>query len=401
MDQMGPKTTEETKTRQVLQALRTRIATGDYAAGSWLPTERSLADEFGVHRRAIRDAITMLAEEGQIICRPRYRPLVSDQPRIKSQIRFQTDPPPMPSHAAGSRLVALIMWHGCFEERTTAQQRIFWGFNQTLAQANYHGVFLDLGETIESEAENAVREAMRLHYALEHRFAGIAFYPYAYHSNRDLIRETARQIPIVLIDRQIPGIETDYVGIDNLSAMQNATRTLQEAGHSRIALVTRSEPINTVQDRIMGYRMAMRAASQGAGDQVITVDSPLEWSMFDLIFRLPRHERPTALLCVNDFIALQVAKRLELLGVHIPGDVALIGFDDLVEILPQGVGLSSVAQPFEKIGAAAADVLLKRIVAPDLLTQHIELPTTLTLRASSAVFAPNQNYGSSLVSQNA
>lgn len=394
---MGPKVSASLNSRQVLQALRARIATGDYAAGEWLPAERDIAVEFGVHRRVVRDAIETLAREGQLICRPRCRPLIAA--RAPAETRSHPEPVPSPTDAAGSRLMALIMWHGGFEAHATAQQRIFWGFNKALAQERYHGVFLDLGDTIESEEENAAREAARLHYALEHRFAGIAFYPYAYRRNRDLIREAARRTPLVLIDRQIPGIETDYVGIDNLSAMQEATRHLLAQGHDRIALVTRSEPINTVQDRITGYRAAMRGADPPAPDWVITVDSALEWSLFDLIFRQPDDERPTALLCVNDSIALQVAERLAMHGVRIPNDVALVGFDDLVQTLPQGVGLSSLAQPFEEIGAAAADLLLKRIAEPRRLVRHIELPTALTVRASSQASIPERNYGPSLVSK--
>jgi LacI family transcriptional regulator len=304
---------------------------------------------------------------------------------------------PMPPEAAGSRLVALIMWHGGFEPRASAQQRIFWGFNRALSEADYHGVFLDLGEEIESEEENAAREAARLQYALDHRFAGIVFYPYAYQRNRGLIREAARRTPLVLIDRQIPGVETDYVGIDNLSAMQDATSHLMAQGHTRIALITRSEPINTVQDRIAGYRAAMRRADPPATDQVITVDSALEWSMFDLIFRLPPADRPTALLCVNDFIALQTAERLRALGLRIPEDVSLVGFDDLVQTLPNGVALTSVAQPFEEIGASAARLLLARIADPGLIVRHTELPAILSVRASSLSAHCAKNFGADLV----
>lgn len=398
---MAPEVITSPNSLEVASLIERRIKTGVYAPGHWLPTEREMADEFGVHRRIIREAITHLAQAGRLICRPRCRPLVAGNYRPDSAKIDAAENQSAPNTAAGSRLVALIMWHGGFEPRASAQQRIFWGFNRVLSQAGYHGVFLDLGAEIESEEENASREAARLQYALDHNFAGVVFYPYAYRRNRGLIREVSRRIPLVLIDRQIPGVETDYVGIDNLRAMRDAAAHLMELGHSRIALVTRSEPINTVQDRISGYRAAMRCADPPAPDQVLTVDSDLEWLMFDLIFRLPAEERPSALLCVNDYLALQVAERLATLGARVPDDVALVGFDDLVQNLANGVGLTSVAQPFEEIGANAARFALERIANPDLLARHIELPALVSVRGSSMQHSPSRAFGASLVNTHA
>ena len=369
--------------RQLANTLRSRIETGAYAPGQWLPAERDLTGEFQVHRRTIRSAIALLSQEGRLLCRPRCRPIVTSL----------LSPNPGSSHpvtetpTVASRLVALVMWHGGLGPRTTAQQRIFWGLQRTLSQRGYHGVFLDLGETIASEEENAAHEAAHLRYAQEHKFAGIVFYAYAYRSNRELIRETARQMPLVLIDRQIPGVETDYVGINNFQAMQEATHHLLAQGHRKVALVTMAEPINTVQDRIAGYRDAMRRSEIGdpreTAGHVITVNSALEWTMFDMIFRLPRAERPTALLCVNDSVALLVAERLAACGLCIPADVALASFDDLMQTLPSGIGLTSIAQPFEEIGRQAARLLLERLAAPALQVRQVELPAALCIREST------------------
>lgn len=397
MTKMAPEVITSPNSLELAALLERRINDGRYLPGHWLPTEREMADEFGVHRRTIRGAIIHLAQAGRLICRPRCRPLVAGdyQPSVEQARSIEANPAQKDS--AGSRLVALIMWHGGFEPRASAQQRIFWGFNRVLSQAGYHGVFLDLGEEIESEDENAAREAARLQYALDHNFAGIVFYPYAYRRNRGLIREVARRLPFVLIDRQIPGVEADYVGIDNLRAMQDATAHLMAQGHSRIALVTRSEPINTVQDRISGYREAMRSAEPPAPDHVLTVDSDLEWSMFDLIFRLPASERPTALLCVNDYLALQVAERVEALGVRVPDDVALVGFDDLVQTLRTGIGLTSVAQPFEEIGSNAARFVMDRVANPKLHARHVELPASVSVRGSSGKNQQSHGFGASMV----
>jgi GntR family transcriptional regulator of arabinose operon len=394
---MTPKLIKSLSVHQVAAAMQDQIRTEELPVGIWLPSERDLAAAHGVHRRVIREAIALLAEQGWLLCRPRHRPVVLAGPATtESASPGKAFALPPKATGAGARLVALIMWHGGSTPGTTAQQRIFWGFQRALDQAGYHGVFLNLGEAIGTEEENAAREAARLTYAVEHQFAGIGFYPYAYRSNRELIRQTGRQVPLTLIDRLIPGIETDYVGIDNLSAIQDATHHLLAQGHHRIALVTQTEAINSVQDRILGYRTAMRRAQTTGAERVITVDSALEWQIFDHIMRLPDGERPTALLCVNDAMALSAAQHLSALGLSVPQDMALVGIDDLVQTLPNGVGLTSIAQPFEEIGAQAARFLLERIADPNLPSRHLELPTTLSVRASSDI-AAKHSFGADLV----
>ncbi|MBC8134829.1 MAG: GntR family transcriptional regulator [Fibrella sp.] len=405
-------------TADLLTGIRQAILSGKYQAGTWLPTERELAQDFGVARRAVRRAIDIIAEEGLVVCRPRFRPVVatlSGKPfylPVEADTHSIEEPlyPPSPVLAgdtAGSRLVALVMWHGDPEEQgVTAQQRIFWGMNRRLAQDGFHGVFLDLGGPVlsekenigrgkqdlrfSSEAENIEREANYLRYVLEHGFAGIVFYAYAYRRNRELIQEVARRMPVVLIDRMIPSVQADYVGIDNHGAQYEATKHMLSLGHRRILFVSTAEPINTVQDRVEGYRQAMADAPGGPlYENILTALSNWgihEWPVFESLFRLPRGQRPTAIVCVNDHTAMNVCRRLLALGLRVPEDIALCGFDDNCAVLPNDVGLTTVAQPFEQIGSAAAETFLARYLepaSPSTVPRHIELPARLIIRGSS------------------
>ena len=382
----GRSSLQSAATANLLTSLRQRIRAGQYPAGTWLPTERDLADEFGVGQRAVRHAIARLAEERLVRRRPRFRPVVETPPAQPVEPVLGQVP------HANSRLVALIMWHGAPAEGVvTAQQRIFWGMNQRLAQDGFHGVFLDLGDTVRSEQENAGREAARLRYALENGFAGVVFYAYAYRRNRELIQETGRRVPLVLIDRMIPGIAADFVGVDNCGAMYEATQHLLALGHRRILFVTTAESINTVQDRLEGYRQAMDEALGGPlPESVLAAPTDWrapDWPVFEGLFRLPPEQRPTAVLCVNDFIARNVHRRLLARGLRVPEDVALCGFDDIIPFLPDGVGLTTVAQPFEQIGRAAAETFLARRAAGEIAASglsHVELPARLVVRESTA-----------------
>ncbi|MCW3058271.1 MAG: regulatory protein LacI:Periplasmic binding protein/LacI transcriptional regulator [Capsulimonas sp.] len=376
--QQRPSTSTHLPTK-VAEALRDRIRSGLYQPGEWLPAERELTDDMRVHRRVVRAAIAQLEREGLLLRRPNCRPIVQTPP-------VAVDDTPAGTQFPASRLVALVMWHGGGGATESAQQRIFWGMNQALGQAGYHGVFLDLGEDVGTEQENAQSEAAHLRYALDHGFGGIVFYAYAYESNRELIQEVSRRMPLVLIDRMVPGVEADFVGAENRQAMFDAVKYLVQQGHKRIAYVTKGESINPVHDRLQGYLRALREEfASDAYEMVLTApfSERSTWSVFDTVFKLPADERPTAVLCVNDVEAMRVEKRLAELGLSVPGDVSLIGFDNIVRSLPSGVGLTTMAQPFEEIGKAACKMFLRRIEDSSAPPLHVELPVKLIERASS------------------
>jgi len=344
----------------------------------------------------VRSAIDQLVHDGLLVRQPHCRPIIADTAVPLAETtsngvagrRLVSPAPEIHAPIAPSRFVTLIMWHGGkLEQGGTVQQRIFWGMNQELAQAGYHGVFLDLGEKIGSQRENGEREAAHLRYALEQGMGGVIFYPYAYQENRELISEVSRRIPLCLIDRMLPGVEADYVGTQNFEGMRDAVRHLIAQGHRRIAYVTKSHPINPVQDRQQGYVEALHEAFPNDPEEIVlTAPSfrDVPWTLFDTVFQQAPDRRPTAVVAFNDYEAVAVAERLQRLELRIPIDVALVGFDDIVRTLPNGIGLTSVVQPFEEIGHAAAAAFLRRVASPESATQHVELPTRLEIRESSA-----------------
>ena len=369
----------------VADVLRRQIESGNFKAGDWLPTERRLAQELQVDRHTIRMAINRLVESGLVIRRPHCRPIVADtEQALPKEARRAEEAAPLPVPAASS-FIALLMWHGGGQlERTmTAQQRIFWGMNQALAKAGRHAVFLDVGE-VGAEEENAAREAELLRYILAQGFGGTAFYPYAYRSNQSLIEEVCRTIPFVAIDRRCTTVETDFVGVENFHAMYECVRHLVEQGHRRIAYITKNEQIGAVQDRTQAYLDAMRDA--GLEDMVLLIPERRlteEWTAIEAMFRLPKEERPTAAAAYNDYSAVYLVRRLETLGLSVPGDVAVTGFDDIVPVLPNGVGLTTAMQPYEDMGRKAAELILRRMKDPAAPLISARLPAPLIIRDSS------------------
>jgi GntR family transcriptional regulator of arabinose operon len=375
---------------RVFGVLRERIKSGHYQAGEWLPTERSLADDLNVDRRAVRTAVNQLVKDGLVSRLPHCRPVVCT---VESDIDDISGPDSSDPGSADSlapllpsNFVALIMWHGGghWESQTnTSQQRIFWGINQALAQHGYHTVFLDLGK-VGNETDNAVREAAHLQYVMDRGFGGAIFYPYAYRSNHDLVKLLIKTMPVVMIDRRISPVETDFVSTANYQGMYDLTKHFVEKGHRRIACVTKFELVQPVQDRIQGYIDAIRNAM--LDEMILTIPSlnnDTDWTVNDSVFRLPEGIRPTAAAVFNDYAACDLAGRLQNLGLRVPEDVAISGFDNIVSDLPGGPGLTTIAQPYEEIGKQAAELLLRRLTEPDAPYASILLPGTLIERGSS------------------
>ncbi len=381
---LNPEIINRSGSQYVEAVLRERIKDEVYPPGSWLPAERMLAGELGVHRRAVRAAISSLVSDGLIEQKSRCRPVVlEDYKSGKLSSGTTTN-----SLETKSNIVALVMWHGGFEQGASIQQRMFWVINQTLAKDGYHVLFLDPGggDDVRGEQENALREAPLLEYAIAQNMAGMIFYPYAYMSNRELIREVSAKMPLILIDRMLPGVETDFVGVSNEQGMRTATEYLIGLGHKRIACVTFQEPINSVQERLAGYRSAIKNASSSKGiyhELILVTDGDSQWAIFDSQFANNSENKPTAIVCMNDYLAFLVYKRLQLHGLRVPEDVSLVGFDNIAQVLPNGVGLTSISQPFEDVGREAARCLLKRIQNPELPTLHLALPTSLVIRESA------------------
>lgn len=372
-----------TAPERVMDVLYDRIKSGVYPAGELLPSERALATDLGAHRRSIRIAIDQLVEAGLVTRRPHCRPSVASSEESGDQGIVSESSPGI----ASSQFIALIMWTDSSSLKTdTGQQRIVWGMNQALLNYGYHSVFLNLGK-LGAEAENAENEAKILAYIRDQGFGGALFYPYAYNQNHDLVREVNRKAPLVLLDRNLIGPDMDYVGVQNLEAMKMVTNHLISQGHRRIAYLTQDEYIHPVLDRAQGYSDAMWGIGAAERTEIILTiprhGDERDWVVVDAVFALPAEQRPTAAVCLTDDLAVRLYERLDRLGLTVPGDVAITGFDNLIPALPNGVGLTTTAQPYEAIGERAVEILIRRINDGSASPVSEELPIELIVRESS------------------
>ncbi|MBK8027129.1 MAG: LacI family DNA-binding transcriptional regulator [Chloroflexi bacterium] len=164
----------------------------------------------------------------------------------------------------------------------------------------------------------------------------------------------ARGIPVVVLDRRIPGVSVDTVRTDSVRGAYQLTRHLLDQGHRRIALLTGPAEISTSTDRVAGYKQALFEAGLGEEDAIVrggsyTMDSGYEQAEW----ALAQKPMPTALFAGNNFIAIGVLRALRDRGVRVPERMSVVSFDDLPHQSAVEPFLTVVSQPAYEIGAQA------------------------------------------------
>lgn len=180
-----------------------------------------------------------------------------------------------------------------------------------------------------------------------------------------------------------PNENRPSVGFDNHAAMAAMARTVIGFGHRRLAVITANTASNDrARARLNGIRHAMREA--GLNDQDLTViETPYGiesgGAAFETLSRLS--PRPTAIFCGNDVLAVGALLRARALGIDVPNDVSIIGFDD-IELAQIAVpSLTTVHVPHREMGRRAAQVLVQMVQGKPF-TKSIELSADVILRGS-------------------
>ncbi len=189
----------------------------------------------------------------------------------------------------------------------------------------------------------------------------------------------ASGLPIVQILRRTGPMQGDYVGPDYRIGMALAVEHLCVRGHVRIGLIASDRRNSASRERLEGLtesltRHGLTPALVAPCESSRAKAAALAASLMD------RTDPPTALICHNDVIALGMLSGLQRLGRRPGSDVALIGFDNINECCTSIPALSSIATQPAEIGAAAADLLLRRIADPTGAPEQILLPPRLVIR---------------------
>jgi LacI family transcriptional regulator len=219
---------------------------------------------------------------------------------------------------------------------------------------------------------------------LAHRVDGVAIAPVSDRSRAHLRRLARFGVPFVLIDRTIPGVDSDVIVGDSVGGARRLVEHLISLGHRRIGLIVESDEVSTARDRRRGYEDGLHAAGIPVDPTLIVRATVDPSGGFDGMRRLLKlDEAPTAVFTVNNLVALGAIEAIRAHGLEVPDDVALVCFDDIEYASRLYPFLTVMAQPAETLGTLGTQLLLERIEgrAPEQ-NRVVVLPAQFVVRKS-------------------
>jgi DNA-binding LacI/PurR family transcriptional regulator len=358
------------KHRQVYNALRAEIAAGVFTLGQRLPSEAHLVKTFGASRITVGRALRDLQQEGLIERRAGSGTFVR---RTREQA------------APGKYSFGVLI-------PDLGETEILEPIARSLMAApaaRDHAFLSGSGPADLPPDQKELAAWARCRQFIEHRVSGVFFAPLELTPLKDAMNERIisaleeARIPVILLDRPVQPYGCreahDLVGIDNRRAGYQITEHLLRLGARRIAFVGLVNAASTVDARRAGYREALHRYGAPV-DPRLAVE--LETAGKDDISRLTDGLRAEAIVCANDHTAGLVMHTLQALGYNVPGDVRIVGIDDVhyASLLP--VPLTTLRQPCREIGVAAMAAMLERLTRPALPPRDILLHTPLIVRRS-------------------
>ncbi len=196
--------------------------------------------------------------------------------------------------------------------------------------------------------------------------------------------------PCVLLYRYLEGMSMDTITVDNFEAAYHATIHLLKLGHKKIAFMSGIPGSWVTKTRLDGFLFAMKQSNLPVQQEWIQCGYARYTQSYEAtryLMNMPVENRPTAILNISDIGALGVIDAAHDLGIQVPRELAVIGFDDLFISSTRSVQLTTVHIPRYELGIKATELLLDRLSgkAHDS-TQKIVLPTKLIVRKTCGAY---------------
>lgn len=191
--------------------------------------------------------------------------------------------------------------------------------------------------------------------------------------------------PTVLINRTIPGLLCDQVESDNYAMSYAVARYFAAHGHRSVGLLTADPRASTADLRERGFREGAAASGMRlAASRIVDASFSHAGGHRALRKLMDAPVRPTAVFCVNDFSALGALDAARALGISVPAELWIAGFDDIDMASWEAFSLTTARQPIEAMVRRAIDLLIARISDPDRPFQHFQFSGALKIRGSTA-----------------
>jgi LacI family transcriptional regulator len=252
--------------------------------------------------------------------------------------------------------------------------------------ANNHGYNL----IICSSDEDSEKESELIKMLIDRQVDGLIIST-TQNNNNDINLLKKNNFPFVLIDRNIPKIDTNYVVVDNKKGAKNVVNHLINLGNRKIGHLTISPShLSTLKDRTIGYKEALK-------ENGIRIDNSLIREIsFDNIKEDVRRvikellsppQSINSLFVANNNIAVACLECFKEMNIKIPQDIALVSFDDIDTFKLCYPPITAISQPIERMGMDAVNILIKNIKHEGIFpSQQVLLPTQLEVRRSCGSF---------------
>ena len=203
--------------------------------------------------------------------------------------------------------------------------------------------------------------------------------------NPDLVNELGLRCPVVMASDYIENLDISYVSIDDTAAARTATSYLISTGHTKIALINCNADYRLSKHRERGYVQAMTEAGIPVRENWILRMSTVNYFTVHAYIRqlLEPEDRPNAIFACCDIYGMAAINAAQQLGLRVPEDLSVIGFDNTNISSMTNPTLTTVAQPISQIGSQTCELLIAKIRTHQPVNQHIILDTELIIRNST------------------
>lgn len=358
----------------VFEELYDRIRSGALRAGSRLPSERQLADEFGVSRSQIQMAIVQLSSAGLIDQVPNCRPVVRDRNSLQRP-------------RSTNRRNQVALWiHPNVED--LGASTILKSIRAALGSAGFSAI-IGCPDSPDEESEESFLRTL----ARSTSVAGAIVWTNGGNIGEAYNDLISSNIPVVFVDREpTEEIRADVVSTDNRRAAITAVNHLVKLGHKNILAVLNNERVSSVNDRYQGYLQALSDADLQLRCGPFTLPSGVNSAASEAADQLVKQlittqDRPSAIFAINDQIAMHLYDAVLENGYSVPKDFSIVGFDWFLRWVPSGGHITTVCQHFEEIGRIAVDRLLERIGRPEpFVPRHVLVDAPLVIKGSTGAY---------------
>jgi len=366
---------------KIANDLRMQIHTEKIKPGDKLPTEYEIMQIYNVSRITASKAVSILAEEGLIYRARKLGTFVKDY--NKDDIIF--------SHVDTINTNQKRMFPLVFPFSMNNGLNIVDGILKSDNTNQYYFVPYNSDNSVENEREILTN-------LLSLNPPGLICNPIVSKKNIPLFMQfKARKIPLIFIDHGVYGVDAPCVTTDNHAISYNLTSKLIAMGHTKIASVCTNGTLDTVKARFTGMVKALienniipqeeffieiKHKHKNSAHDLLLSDDPEDFDLPAILKTLMSSEnRPTALICTNDAIAIHIEKLALASGISVPKDLSIIGFDNTELCNHMVVPLTSIAQNYEQLGAEAISIF-NRITVKSPVPSITRVPAKIVWRDS-------------------